>query len=422
MVTSTKEFLSIVMIFFGVIGLYLGLTSPIICLLAIFSLLFITSKNTAGFFLVMYGGVLGGTVRSLYPYIPVYGLLLNLFGLYLMKDVLKGNLVYNKKSIGYLFVTFGVFLIYYLLGPRSDYSTTKIINLVQNGIMFFLAYFVLDKSENIKIKDLSVLLMIISVYLISYAMENYGLRPSSFFDFNWFRQGLINYKWSTNEELLVDYQEVGMDATYAVALIYSLKKLPKGTYLYVAVALYLTLVAGARQSLAAFVAIIFFRHAFFSEVKSGKRIMVYLFMVILLYVVYMLLKTSNISAVSNTLDGGDEARPLIWLTAINIFLENPFLGVGLGGYEHNPLGDKWPHNFFLEILSELGICGLICLTLLVVTYIRSQRISIRHFTRTEMFYFLSLISLIVRLMVSGDFTTSIALFSAIYANSNYKRI
>lgn len=417
-----KDYILLIITLLLVLGIYFGFTSPVICLSVIFLILINTTKHTAGFFLLMYGGVLGGTTRSLFPFIPIYGIILNIIGIFLVGNLLKKELPINKKSLIYLFVTFFLFLIYYLLGPRSDYSTTKIINIVQFGIMFFIAYFVLDKSEDIRIKDMSILLMLTSVFLISYAVKQYGLYPTSFLDFNWLRQGLMNYAWFTKEDLLIDYQEVGMDATYAATLVYSLKKQPKGTYLYIALAFYLTLVSGARQSLAAFVAVFFCRNMFYTNVKNVKKFLVYTFMLILMYVVYTLLKSSNITAVAETLEDGDEIRTLIWLTAIKVFLDNPIVGVGLGGYALNPLGDKYPHNFFLEVLAELGIVGFISLLLLVVSYLKFQKIKFNHCTRSEMFYFLSLLALFIRIMVSADFSLSISVFCAIYATTNYKKI
>lgn len=417
-----KDYILLIITLLLVLGIYFSFTSPVICLSVIFLILINATKHTAGFFLLMYGGVLGGTIRSLFPFIPIYGIILQIIGIFLVGNLLKKELPINKKSLIYLFVTFFLFLIYYLLGPRSDYSTTKIINIVQLGIMYFIAYFVLDKSEDIRIKDISILLMLTSVFLISYAVEKYGLYPTSFFDFNWLRQGLMNYAWSTKEDLLIDYQEVGMDATYAATLVYSLKKQPKGTYLYIALAFYLTLVSGARQSLAAFIAVFFCRNIFYNDVKNGKKILVYIFMIVLIYVVYTLLKSSNITAVAKTLEEGDEIRTLIWLTAIKVFLDNPIFGVGLGGYALNPLGDKYPHNFFLEVLAELGIVGFISLLLLVVSYLKFQKIKFNHCTRSEMFYFLSLLALFIRIMISADFSLSISVFCAIYATTNYKKI
>ncbi|MCF7859079.1 MAG: O-antigen ligase family protein [Candidatus Cloacimonetes bacterium] len=53
-------------------------------------------------------------------------------------------------------------------------------------------------------------------------------------------------------------------------------------------------------------------------------------------------------------------RVLLAVDAINLFKSNLILGVGLGGFTKGVLGNfKYPHNIFLELLSEMGIIGTI---------------------------------------------------------------
>ena len=125
-----KDYILLIITLLLVLGIYFGFSSPVICLSVIFLILINATKHTAGFFLLMYGGVLGGTIRSLFPFIPIYGIILQIIGIFLVGNLLKKELPINKKSLIYLFVTFFLFLIYYLLGSRSDYSTIKIINIV----------------------------------------------------------------------------------------------------------------------------------------------------------------------------------------------------------------------------------------------------------------------------------------------------
>lgn len=401
-------------------GIFINITTPLLCLIVILVLLFRTSRHTAAFYLIMYGGVLGGAVRFMYPIIPLYGLLLNLLGLFLMRDLIIDMLRSHRKSVLFLGLTLFAFGISYLFAEHTEYANTKIRLIIQNGLFLLCAYYLLDKSKCYKVKDISILLLLTSIFLISFAVQYYNIYPSSVLDFNWFRQGLQNYHYINKEFLIADYQEVGMNATYAMALMYSMKKHPKGVYLYAGLALFITLVSGARQSLLAFIMIIFFRYAFFNESRSFKKVLSLGFSVIFLYVVFTILQTSNIDAVTNTIDSGDSERTLLWLESINIFQNNPITGVGLGGFPlHNPY-HSWPHNFFLEILTECGLLGMVVFLILIIVYICTNKISIKHCTNNGIYYFLTLLAIMVKFMVSADFTQSIALFSAIFAISKNK--
>lgn len=407
----------LLVLFVALLGLYVGVSLPILVAIAIFFLLLKTNRHTAGFYLLMYGGVIGGTIRSLYPFIPLYGLILNVIGLYLVRDLIKQMFYKQKSSLVALLLVFGVLGISYFVGPQNAFSTTKMVDILQNGIFFLFAYFTIDKSDSFRIVDSALLLLFTSVFLIAFAENNYQITPSSIFDFNWFRQGLGAYRYMSGEPLLVDYQEVGMDATYAFALLLSLRERPKRLYILVAIALFITLMSGARQSLAACVAVIFLRYAYFNSAKSLKKVLLLFFSCLLVYVVYILLQSSNIDAITNTFESGDEERTYIWLLSLKLFYENQLLGIGLGGFAGYSIENPWPHNLVLEILCECGILGLISFVLVTVVYVFNNKVRLKHLTRTGMFFFLSLIPLIVRIMVSADFRLSIAFFCAIFAVS-----
>lgn len=62
-------------------------------------------------------------------------------------------------------------------------------------------------------------------------------------------------------------------------------------------------------------------------------------------------------------DGSSIARVEAWKVCWNIFLDNPLLGLGIGGFNGYQNLDitlmmKYPHNIFWEVLCELGLIGL----------------------------------------------------------------
>jgi O-antigen ligase len=60
---------------------------------------------------------------------------------------------------------------------------------------------------------------------------------------------------------------------------------------------------------------------------------------------------------------GEENRPKLWNASLQLWENNPVAGAGIGGFHEfvkiQPWGDRWPHNLFLEWLSELGVVGFL---------------------------------------------------------------
>lgn len=79
--------------------------------------------------------------------------------------------------------------------------------------------------------------------------------------------------------------------------------------------------------------------------------------------------------------------------SLNLFYQNPILGVGLGGWQENSLMDhKYPHNVFFELLSEIGILGLLFWVVLLLKL-----------KYNSIFAYIGVFGL-VALMFSGDFS------------------
>lgn len=403
-----------------VAGLFLGFTTPLLCLIFIILLLLSTEKHTSGFFLLLFGGVIGGLFRSLYPSLPIYGSFLNLIGLILIGDMLLPLIRKQKNSILFLFIVFSIFFSTYLYAVHTNESSQKIINIVNNGILFFIAYYTLDQSRSFSHEHIAVLLILVSILLFSYAEAKYNLHPSSLLDFNWLRVGLNSEFYRTQEILLVEYQEIGMDLTYAMAFVLGCKKLPKNWLIYMVMGVYLILMSGARQALLGFIVIFFVRMTLMSEKKSYRKILIYGVALLLLFGFISLLKNMDIDIVNSTLEEGDSERFIIWTLAFNLFINNPIWGVGLGGFPLYAIDYPWPHNFILEILCECGLYGGITLLVVTTLYLSRNKITLMHITSNNMFYFLYVFAFFVRVMVSGDLTLSIGLFSAIFAIANHQ--
>jgi O-antigen ligase len=75
-------------------------------------------------------------------------------------------------------------------------------------------------------------------------------------------------------------------------------------------------------------------------------------------------------------DGAIGARFEAFTAGFNLFIQNSILGAGFGGFN---FGDgintqiKYPHNVFIEILSETGIVGMICITVMFYFAVRRMK-------------------------------------------------
>ena len=136
--------------------------------------------------------------------------------------------------------------------------------------------------------------------------------------------------------------------------------------------------------------------------------------VLSLFIVYEVVSSLDIDIVTKTLESGDAGRDELREQALAIFDKNPLFGSGLGGF-YKITGENYPHNFFLEVLCECGIFGLLFLSLVYIVFMVKHKIGIGQLTRNDSFFLIIMISLFVRCMVSGNFTISIQLFSALFA-------
>lgn len=115
-----------------------------------------------------------------------------------------------------------------------------------------------------------------------------------------------------------------------------------------------------------------------------------IFIIIILSIVFLLImiapaelqsgkRFENLTKVEN-LDFGNDAAILVRLMSyelsIEIIKEHPMLGIGFGGFNgYNNIEwtrtGKYPHNIILEILSELGIVGLVFFSAFLFITIKS---------------------------------------------------
>ncbi len=417
-----KEINNLFLIFLPVIiiGIYYGITSVPVCVVLLVLRMMTSTRDTSGFFLLLFGGTLGGVVRNLYPSIPLYGVMLEFLGLCLIYKDLKKILMGRIVGFKYLILILTVFAVTYIYGPHTDYADSKILGIIKGGLILFMAYCVFDRSKKIQEEHLVQLLIISSVLLILFVSSFYHFNIGDIFDYNWFRADCESWSYINKEHMLGGYQVIGMNAAYACVMYLSMTKIDKEkACYYVMLSAQIILTSGCRQALLAIILVVFIRLFYFSNNKRKHKNIFWpkVFACLFILITFYLLKNSDIGKLSKTVEEGDVGRFAIYIDSILIFLSHPILGVGLGGYPvySSNIEAVWPHNMILEILCETGLFGLCSILLILYLFFHRYHISLRYVTVSGCYLFLFLIALLVRVMVSGDFTESIELFSALFA-------
>lgn len=411
------DYLPIILLLFLSLGIYVGYSVFPVCLAFLILSLCRFDKDTVGVFLLMFGGQIGGITRTYYPFLPVYGILLNLVGIYLLRGYFSSFFSDCKKGIHYFLMVCVVFFIFYLLGDGSDYASSKMFNIVFHGSVMLFGYYVYLKSHNVNNFNLGYILILTSITYISFVINYYGFSVGSIIDYEWFRQSSMAYDYVNEDNIILGYQEVGMVSLFGIGIVISdLKFNVKQAIALAIIAFQIIMTSGARQAIFGFVIIIFLRFVFFNETRKSMKVIYAIigFIVCSLFVYWILLHGGEKAA--STLSSGESDRDLIFTDAIRIFNTSPVFGVGLGGFATNTVIDNiaWPHNFFLEILCETGIIGSALLFVIVLNSWIRNKVSLKLQTAHYSFFFLVVAVLFLRVMVSSDLGESIELFSAAF--------
>lgn len=123
---------------------------------------------------------------------------------------------------------------------------------------------------------------------------------------------------------------------------------------------------------------------------------------------------SDIKSNQEIIDNSITARIESYKTSVAMFIDKPLLGQGLGGfnslYEGSQIGIniKYPHNIFLELLSETGVIGTILFsTALILSLINLYKIN-------QISLLLFFLLLLILSFFSKDISTNIILIAPLF--------
>ena len=205
---DNRKIFIIILTSFLLLGIYLGISSFPICLAALALCLYKSDKDSLGVFLLMFGGTLGGITRMYYPFIPVYGILLNLAGIFLLRGSLNSFFSDCKKGMRYSLLVCLIFFVFYLLGDRTAYASSKMFDIAFHGSMMLFGYYVFLTSTSLRNSDLGYILIMTSIAFMSFVIDYYGFSAGAIINYDWFRSDIMSYYYSNAENTIIGYQEV----------------------------------------------------------------------------------------------------------------------------------------------------------------------------------------------------------------------
>ena len=107
---------------------------------------------------------------------------------------------------------------------------------------------------------------------------------------------------------------------------------------------------------------------------------------------------------------------VIYLTAIDVWIDNPIIGNGIKSFRikcltklhlPNRVCESHPHNYYLELLNDTGLLGTLLLVCAVFYLITNKFFNFKYYEKNEKFLFICLLIIIIAeffpLRSSGSF-------------------
>ncbi|MGE0088171.1 MAG: O-antigen ligase family protein [Bacteroidales bacterium] len=316
-----------------------------------------------------------------------------LLSIFLVIDVLI--YAFRKKKImlsKYIIISIITLLLFYFLliiskiySPSHDYALKKIFYFNLNII----AYLYPLLKSNFNLKKFIKLLIYVGLFFGIINLLYFGLYLSKIIDYQQF------------SKVSGDYIGIGILLGLNVILLSfpEIKKLFKGEtrLVFYFLSIVLLLFSGARGPILFTLITLFFLYVFqknninltIFRIVNIKRFIVFLIGIILIIVVIILFKDVFFLVskryiqliegfVFGKSSGGYDLRKeyidFVLIHSRDGFLEF-FFGHGVGSFGYYFLGEDielYPHNLILEILFELGICGILLFVVFVIFSINNQ--------------------------------------------------
>ncbi len=165
--------------------------------------------------------------------------------------------------------------------------------------------------------------------------------------------------------------------------------------------------------------------------SDRKTVIVYFFTFIFILFLSSLLNNNLIYRMNwiteleqgqNLTDSTVNTRIKAIILSFKLFIESPYIGVGLGGFNNIFNGDdlgqiiKYPHNLFIELLCELGIIGF--LIFLILLFKSFTYFKLNKWSKIKYAFYLFIV-LFIFSQFSKDLSTNIVLILPALINRDF---
>jgi len=407
----------------GKLGFYIAVACLIIKLT--------TTPNieSFGLYMLLFGMKTLGMVTLVFGYPGIGGKVAFVIGfaiLIFFTDFRKTLINLRAPFLYFMWIGLILFL-FYLNGPRTEYSIEKLSDTLIYGGVFLIAFYYLINTRSVdwfhmgQLGVLSALVCLSACILISPYVK-----PDSILDV-----GIMRLAYAADKDIFQIRNVLGSMSLLGFVLLcaslpdrfvsrFSLTHLT----IYLVSAFIILNWGASRLPLATAVVVVV--TIFFVKPLYKKRYIFLSGLVIGLSVLVLAYGLSQQYRFLNSLMDSSRSfayrinRNTNWEAGVRRFVEKPFLGHGLGGYYIDgysfPGSGTYAHNLGLELLSETGIGGILLILAPLVMWRRNMRaISFSRRAQNGSAVFPLLLMLFLQAMISFDLPTNIALFSLIGA-------
>ena len=168
-----------------------------------------------------------------------------------------------------------------------------------------------------------------------------------------------------------------------------------------------------RQGILGIFVLLFFRYVLLIKNKLGYKLLGMLFLIIIGIFIIKDVQTDAFQSLKEATTFEELVnRP--YAKALMIIDEYPLLGKGLGGYSDNG-SIAYPHNIFLEIISEVGFVGLLMILIISLQAMSYNKFSWRALNANGTYAILLLLAIFIRVNASGDLCENIYFFALLFS-------
>ena len=281
---------------------------------------------------------------------------------FLIVFFIVGHIYWPRGILGasvYLFISFG--FISSILSSRVEWS---LIELVKFLILFVFSFFIGSRPEEIKRKVVFAILIFSALYflrilvgLIVVIFGGHGIEVLA--------DGFTNHRHFT-EFLVAAF-------TFCSFFLLISKKLKLVAVSLLVVVWFVILFGGARASTIAVIlsSILFCMLNVGSFRARFVTILVPFFLGFFFYLLMIEIFDEGAASLTRATSSG---RFDLWLHGANLWLDDPFFGVGPMHFAYlSPGLNAHPHNFLIQVLSEWGGIAFLCLIFVFFGYVAAGR-------------------------------------------------